>query len=106
MSALVGRVLKEPKDVVAALRLLVLAGLAMLGLGQPPQHAFLFWFTTCTMPAAVAVTSRPQRLPSAFNAAFALSRSSAMSPPRKYPGSRYPSSRSASVTAGTAPPRP
>jgi signal transduction histidine kinase len=42
-----GRFLKDPKDVVVALRLLVLAGLAMLGIGEPPRHSFLFWFTTC-----------------------------------------------------------
>jgi two-component system NtrC family sensor kinase len=41
-----GRFLKDPKDVVVALRLLVLAGLAMLGIGQAPEHRFLFWFTT------------------------------------------------------------
>ena len=41
-----GRYLKDPKDVVVALRLLVLAGLAMLGIGEAPEHRFLFWFTT------------------------------------------------------------
>ena len=41
-----GRFLKDPKDVVVALRLLVLAGLAMLGIGEAPTHRFLFWFTT------------------------------------------------------------
>ena len=41
-----GRFLKDPKDVVVALRLLVLAGLAMLGIGEAPEHRFLFWFTT------------------------------------------------------------
>lgn len=47
MSQLVGRVLREPKDVVATLRLLVLVGLVMLGLGEAPVHAKPFWFTTC-----------------------------------------------------------
>jgi signal transduction histidine kinase len=42
-----GRFLRDPKDVVVALRLLVLGGLAMLGIGEPPRHSFLFWFTTC-----------------------------------------------------------
>jgi len=40
-----GTLLKHPKDVVVVLRLLVLAGLALLGLGEPPTHRFLFWFT-------------------------------------------------------------
>jgi signal transduction histidine kinase len=46
-----GKFLRDPKDVVVALRLLVLAGLAMLGIGQPPRHSFLFWFTTCVYGA-------------------------------------------------------
>gem|GEM_PF-2396851 len=40
-----GTLLRHPKDVVVVLRLLVLAGLALLGLGEPPTHRFLFWFT-------------------------------------------------------------
>ena len=40
-----GRLLKDPKDVVVTLRLLVLAGLAMLGLGEAPEHSTAFWLT-------------------------------------------------------------
>jgi signal transduction histidine kinase len=47
MSEFAGRFLREPKDVITMLRLLVLAGLAMLGLGDPPRYSFPFWFTTC-----------------------------------------------------------
>jgi signal transduction histidine kinase len=46
-----GGFLKEPKDVITTLRLLVLAGLAMLGLGDAPRHSFPFWFTTCVYGA-------------------------------------------------------
>ena len=38
-----GRILKEQRHVIAALRVLVLAGLAMLGVGTPPKHQFHFW---------------------------------------------------------------
>ncbi len=41
-----GRFLRDTKDVIVVLRLLVLAGLAMLGIGDPPRLSFLFWFTT------------------------------------------------------------
>lgn len=47
MTRRTGRILRDSKDVVVALRLLVLAGLAMLGIGSPPEYPFLFWFTTC-----------------------------------------------------------
>lgn len=40
------RFLKDSRDVIVALRLLVLAGLAMLGLGQPPRFQTAFWSTT------------------------------------------------------------
>jgi C4-dicarboxylate-specific signal transduction histidine kinase len=41
-----GRFLREPRQVVAALRLLVFAGLAMLGVASPPVNPFLFWVLT------------------------------------------------------------
>lgn len=40
------RLLREPRHVVAFLRLLVFAGLAMLGLSEPPSQPFLFWIVT------------------------------------------------------------
>lgn len=46
MSHRVGTFLRDSRDAVIALRLLVLAGLAMLGLGQPPEFATAFWVTT------------------------------------------------------------
>ncbi len=46
MRRAVGTLLRHPKDVVVVLRLLVLAGLSLLGLGEPPTHRFVFWFTT------------------------------------------------------------
>lgn len=45
MTFAAGRWLKDPRDAVVALRLLVLAGLAMLGLGERPTHPGPFWFT-------------------------------------------------------------
>jgi two-component system, NtrC family, sensor kinase len=36
---------KDPKGVVVVLRLLVLAGLSMLGLAEPPSEPLLFWLT-------------------------------------------------------------
>ena len=35
---------REPRHVIAMLRLLVLLGVVMLGLGRPPADPFLFWF--------------------------------------------------------------
>ena len=46
MSRGVGTFLRDSRDAVIALRLLVLAGLAMLGLGRPPTFATAFWVTT------------------------------------------------------------
>jgi signal transduction histidine kinase len=46
MIAAGGRFLRDPRDVIVALRLLVLAGLAMLGIGDSPEHPDLFWATT------------------------------------------------------------
>ncbi len=46
MSREPGRFLRDPRDVIVALRLLVLAGLAMLGIGEAPEHPGLFWSTT------------------------------------------------------------
>jgi signal transduction histidine kinase len=40
-----GRFLRDARDAVVVLRLLVLAGLAMLGLGEAPKHSTPFWFT-------------------------------------------------------------
>lgn len=40
------RLLREPRHVVAFLRLLVFAGLAVLGLSEPPSQPFLFWIVT------------------------------------------------------------
>jgi two-component system, NtrC family, sensor kinase len=39
-------VLKQPRQIIAMLRLLVLAGLAMLGLSAHPWNPFLYWFVT------------------------------------------------------------
>ena len=41
-----GKFLRDSRDVIVALRLLVLAGVAMLGIGEPPEHPDLFWSTT------------------------------------------------------------
>ena len=41
-----GSFLREPRQVIAALRVLVLAALAMLGIGSPPDERFLYWFVT------------------------------------------------------------
>ena len=46
MSRGVGTFLRDSRDAVIALRLLVLAGLAMLGLGRPPTFATAFWVTS------------------------------------------------------------
>jgi signal transduction histidine kinase len=46
MSPARGRYLRDPRDVIVALRLLVLAALAMLGIGDAPEHPKLFWATT------------------------------------------------------------
>ena len=40
------RFLREPRHVVAVLRLLVFAGLAALGLSEPPVHTSLYWTVT------------------------------------------------------------
>lgn len=47
MRRAVAGLLREPKDVVATLRLLVFVGLVMLGLGEPPRQPKPFWFVTC-----------------------------------------------------------
>ena len=39
--------LRQPRHVISTLRLLVLAGLALLGVSVRPAHPFLFWFCTC-----------------------------------------------------------
>lgn len=41
-----GAILREQRHLVAVLRLLVLAGLVMLGVGVKPTHSFLYWFLT------------------------------------------------------------
>lgn len=45
MTFATGKYLRDPRDAVVALRLLVLAGLAMLGLGERPEYPTPFWFT-------------------------------------------------------------
>jgi len=45
MSFATGRYLRDPRDAVVTLRLLVLAGLAMLGLAERPEYPTPFWFT-------------------------------------------------------------
>jgi hypothetical protein len=45
MTFVTGKYLRDPRDAVVALRLLVLAGLAMLGLGERPAYPNPFWFT-------------------------------------------------------------
>ena len=39
-----GRILTEPRHVVTTLRVLVLAGLCMIGMASKPSDPFLFWF--------------------------------------------------------------
>ena len=46
MSVRIGSFLRDSRDAVIALRLLVLAGLSMLGLTQAPEFATAFWITT------------------------------------------------------------
>ncbi|MCC7138531.1 MAG: hypothetical protein IT460_08920 [Planctomycetes bacterium] len=46
MTARQGRFLRDPRDVIVALRLLVLAGLAMLGVGEGAANPDAFWLTT------------------------------------------------------------
>lgn len=46
--------LSEPRHVVASLRLLVFAGLAVLGWSEPPVEPFLFWTITVVYGATVA----------------------------------------------------
>lgn len=41
-----GTLLREPRQVVVALRLLVLAGLCLIGVSARPDNPFLFWFVT------------------------------------------------------------
>jgi signal transduction histidine kinase len=43
---LTARILREPRQVVASLRLLVFAGLAVLGASGSPVHPFAFWAVT------------------------------------------------------------
>ena len=57
-------------------------------------------------PAACAGVTFPAPSPSRSIAASAAGLSSGMSPPRKLSASSRPSTRSASVTVGSAPPRP
>ena len=42
----VGLFLRETRHVIATLRVLVLCGLAMLGVGSPPENPHLYWFLT------------------------------------------------------------
>src|SRR6516165_10632745 len=58
------------------------------------------------MPSAAATLSRPTACPIRATAASAGARASFMWPPRKRSALRRPSTRSASVTVGAAPPRP
>ena len=62
-----GSFLRDPRDIIVALRLLVLAGLAMLGLGQAPEHSDLFWSTTIVygLSNLAYMASGAQRLASA-----------------------------------------
>ncbi len=57
-----GTVLKETRQVRATLRLLVLAGLVLLGLGSMPGNAVLYWSCivvyALTIPAALSATKR------------------------------------------------
>jgi len=49
----VGTFLREPQHVIAVLRVLILAGLAMLGLAAPPAHPFLYWLLTSVYGATI-----------------------------------------------------
>ena len=57
-----GSLLKETRQVRATLRLLVLAGLVLLGLGAKPGNAVLYWSCivvyALTIPAALSATKR------------------------------------------------
>ena len=48
-----GLVLKETRHVVAMLRLLVLAGLVLLGVSHMPERPFLFWLVTSIYGATI-----------------------------------------------------
>ena len=42
----VGTILREPRHVIAVLRVLVLAGITMLGLSSRPEHPYVYWVLT------------------------------------------------------------
>ena len=67
----------------------------------------MFSSTTSASPNAAVSTSISRRSPSsAFKAAELAAASNGMVPPAKLLGSKRPNTKSASVTAGRAPPRP
>ena len=85
---------------------------------EKPRGSMPFWIVRERMalamlllrmvrtPSAAATSSRPRRPASSAMARRAADRSSFISPPRKLSLSRRPSTRLASVTVASVPPRP